>query len=114
MTATVTAVPRGWSATISLSEKLPDSEARSSSPTSIARPPKVVTTSACSAASRLARLPGSKPMSRNEKIVVSSQNTNRSSRLSERTRPSIAPMNAVRFAAKAARWSESERKYQVQ
>ena len=68
-------------------------------PTSIARPPSVVTISACRAARRPARLVGSCPISRYEKTVVSSQKTYSTIRLSERTRPSIAPANPTNTPA---------------
>jgi hypothetical protein len=49
--------------------------ASTTSPTSIVSPPAAVTTSAWTAAARLARLCASWPTSRNEKTVVSSQHT---------------------------------------
>ncbi len=64
-------------------------------PTSIARPPAVVTSSACIAARRFARRSGLCPISRYDRTVVSSQKTYSSTRSSERTRPSMAPAKAV-------------------
>ncbi len=63
-------------------------------------PPKVVTSSACVAARRLSASSSSKPMSRYEVTLVSSQKTYSSSRSSARTSPSIAPEKAVSTPAK--------------
>jgi hypothetical protein len=62
----------------------------------------VVRISAWLAARRAARRLPLPPMSRNEKTVVSSQNTYSSSRSSATTRPSIEPAKAVRLPAKRA------------
>jgi hypothetical protein len=68
-------------------------------PTSIASPPSVVTINACRAARRLARPVGSCPINRYEKTVVSSQKTYNTMRLSEMTRPSIAPAKPTKTPA---------------
>ena len=60
----VTAVPAGGSATTSEIRYVPAVSPTRTIPTSIARPPAVVTTSACSPAARPARRVGSWPMSR--------------------------------------------------
>ena len=63
-TATATAGPAGGAATISLIRKVPAAAPTISIPTSMASPPNVVTSNACSPAWRLAALAGSCPMSR--------------------------------------------------
>ena len=108
------AVPDGGSARIALIRWVPACCPSTSIPTNITRPPRVVTTRASIAASRLARFVGSNPMSRKEKIVVSSQNTNSTSRSSARTSPSIAPTKAVKLLVKPTNPGVESLKYQVQ
>jgi len=69
------------------------------SPTSIASPPRVVTSSAWVAARREARSVSSSPMSRYEQTVVSSQKTYSTMTSSARTMPAIAPAKATNVAA---------------
>ena len=83
-------------------------------PASIARPPAVVTTSACMAAARLARLAASWPMSRYEKTVVASHSTNSTITSSAMTRPYIDPANAVRTPANRPSPGSSSPKYDAQ
>ena len=74
---------------------MPASRPIDTMPTSMASPPVVVTMRAVIAAARLARRDESKPISRYEKTVVSSQYTYSSTRSSAVTSPSIAPAKAV-------------------
>ena len=92
-------VPLGGSATISASDMVPVVLHTATMPTSIARPPEVVTIRAVCAAPRLARRVGSWPISRYDSTVVSSQKTNISTRLSAVTSPSMVPAKTVRIAA---------------
>ena len=72
---TTIAVPLPGSATTSDSRYVPLAWPMTISPTSIARPPAVVRMSAWLAARRAASRRPHPPISRNEKTVVSSQNT---------------------------------------
>lgn len=69
-------------------------------PPNNARPPPAVSTKAMRAPSRASLRCDQNPISRNELILVSSQNTISKSRLPDSTMPSIAPMNSNRYAKK--------------
>ena len=70
-----TVVPRGGSARIAASDAVPASWASRTRPSSMTRPPSVVTSRACCAARRLSADSSSKPMSSHEVTLVSSQKT---------------------------------------
>ena len=99
ITAVVASGPAGASAMITARLVDPTSTDSSTSPTSIASPPRVVTSSACSAAPRLVFDAVRCEISRYDSTVVASQNTNSTATSSESTRPTIAPANAVNTAA---------------
>ena len=75
--------------------KVPASVPSMTAPTSITRPPPVVTINACDAAIRDDFLPARWAMSRYDRMPVSSQKITSRIRLSAQTRPSIAPAKAI-------------------
>ena len=74
----------------------------------------MVTIRAWVAATRLARLVASCPISRNDRTVVSSQKTYITMRLSETTSPSIAPANATKTPANRPSPGSRAPKYRAQ
>ena len=92
--ATVITVPVGRGPAASwLSRDAPVSVLMSTNPASIASPPALVTSSACNAAARALGSVCWIPIRRNDVIDVSSQNVYRMKKLSDWTRPTIAPPN---------------------
>ena len=95
----MTTVPDGGSARIADIEYVPAVSPSRMNPPSMASPPRPVMSSACSAPARAAAFSSLVPMSRNDVIEVSSQNRNSANRLSDSTRPNIAPEKASSVAA---------------
>ena len=73
--ATPTRVPPGGSATSAEIRYVPPAWPSSTNPPSMASPPRLVTSSACSAAARASGSSSSMPMSRYDVTEVSSQHT---------------------------------------
>src|SRR5690554_6006497 len=107
-------VSTGGSATMTAIDVVPVCTIKMMMPTSIASPPNVVTSSACSAAPRLSRRPVRCPMSRYDSTLVASQNTNIKMMSSAVTNPNITPANVSRSAANRPRPGSESLKYQVQ
>ncbi len=93
-------VERGAASTTAAMPLEPAWWTRHSNPPSIASPPAPVTSRARSAPARAVASRSSRPIRRNDSTDVSSQQTNRVHTSPATTRPSIAPANNVKNAAK--------------